>query len=438
MSGIIAKIDKTVEKYNMLCVGDTVVIGVSGGADSMLLLYYLMQRREELSLNLIAANVEHGIRGQESVDDTAFVEEYCKSNNVTFKCLRINAITEAEDAGLGVEEYSRNRRYDFFRSFNADKIATAHNLSDNVETLLFRLSRGTSIKGCCGIPAVRNNIVRPLIDCSGNEIRNACSELNIPYVIDSTNNDNLYSRNLIRNCIVPEFTKINSNFENNAFRFIESVKEDEECLSLLANACFDSAFKNNALMIDKLKKYHISLIKRAFIKYCSLYDITLDELHLNGLLRLLDTPSRLQIKGNYFAVSDKRRIRIALFEQTIDLDTARINKQIISRNEFLTNCELLTKKFAFYCDYDKIVGIFGIRPRDEGDSISPAGRGCSKSLKKLYNEYSIPVEDRENVPVIYDERGIIGIYGYCCDERVKIDSGTVNVLLLKISTEDSY
>ncbi len=436
MSEIIAKINKTVQKYNMLSIGDTVVVGVSGGADSMLLLYYLIQKREELSLNIIAANVEHGIRGQESIDDTAFVEEYCKSNNVTFKCLRINAVAEAEKAGVGVEEYSRDRRYSFFRSFNADKIATAHNLSDNVETLLFRISRGTSIKGCCGIPAVRNNIIRPLIQCSGREIRNACIELNIPYVIDSTNNDNTYSRNLIRNCIVPEFSKINSNFENNALRFIESVKEDEDCLDMLANECFDASFKNNVLIIDKLKKYHISIIKRTFIKYFSLYDITLDELHLNSLLRLLDAPSRLQIKGNYFAVSDKRRIRIAIFEQTIDLDTVIIDKKIISRNEFLTNCELLIKKFAFYCDYDKIVGIFGIRPRDEGDYISPAGRGCSKSLKKLYNEYSIPVEERENIPVIFDERGIIGIYGYCCDERVKIDSGTVNVLLLKITTED--
>lgn len=436
MSEIIAKIDKTVKKYNMLSMGDTVVVGVSGGADSMLLLYYLLQKREELSLNIIAANVEHGIRGQESVNDTAFVEEYCKGENVTFKCLKINAVSEAEAVGLGVEEYSRDRRYSFFRSFNADKIATAHNLSDNVETLLFRLSRGTSIKGCCGIPAVRNNIVRPLIECSSDEIRNACKDLCIPYVIDSTNNDNTYSRNLIRNCIVPEFTKINSNFENNVCRFIESVKEDEECLDSLSNECFDSAFKNNTLIIDKLKKYHISLIKRAFIKYCSLYGISLDEFHLSGLVRLLDTPSRLQIKGNYFAISDKRRIRIALFEQTVDFDTMKVQKQIISRDEFLTNCELLTKKFAFYCDYDKIVGIFGIKPRDEGDSISPAGRGCTKSLKKLYNEYSIPVEDREIIPVIFDERGIIGIYGYCCDERVKIDSGTVNVLLLKISTED--
>lgn len=436
MSEIITKIDKTVNKYNMLSYGDKIVVGVSGGADSMLLLSYLIEKREELSLDLIAANVEHGIRGQESIDDTAFVERYCKRFDVPFECIRINAPDEAEKAGLGVEEYSRERRYSFFMSFNADKIATAHNLSDNVETLLFRLSRGTSIKGCCGIPFVRNNIIRPLIECTSNEIRIACKERNIPYVIDSTNNDNTYSRNLIRNCIIPEFKKINSNFENNTFRFIESVKEDEQCLDILSDECFDSAFKNNTLVIDKLKKYHVSLIKRAFIKYCSLYGIKLDEIHLNGIIPLLDSPSRLQIKGNYFAVSDKKRIRIALFNQTIDLDTVIIEKQIISRKEFLINCELLTKKFAFYCDYDKIVGIFGVRPRDEGDSISPAGRGCSKSLKKLYNEYSIPVEDRESIPVIFDQIGIIGIYGYCCDERVKIDSGTVNVLLLKISTED--
>lgn len=102
MSEIITKIDKTVQKYNMLSYGDKVVVGVSGGADSMLLLNYLIQIREELSLTLIVANVEHGIRGKESVDDSAFVEQYCKNSDIAFQCLRINATDEAEKAGLGV------------------------------------------------------------------------------------------------------------------------------------------------------------------------------------------------------------------------------------------------------------------------------------------------------------------------------------------------
>jgi tRNA(Ile)-lysidine synthase len=436
MSEIITKINDTVKKYNMLSKNDFVVVGVSGGADSMLLLHYLILKRDEFNLKLLVANVEHGIRGQESLDDTEFVKKYCQSNNVEFQSLSINAPELAKESGISVEEYSRNRRYDFFKSFNPDKIATAHNLSDNIETVLFRLSRGTSIKGCCGIPPVRDNIIRPLIECSGSIIRQSCSELEIPYVVDSTNSDNAYSRNYIRNVIVPDFQQLNPSFENVLNRFIESVNDDERLIEKISNEAFDNCFKKNSLVLDKLKEYDNAVIKRVIIKYISLYDISLDELHLNGVLNLVFKQGRYQIKSNVFAISDKKRLRTAIFNQTLDFDDIIINKRITSRSNFLNNCELLRKEFDFYCDYDKIVGDITIRSRDSGDEIAPVGRDCTKSLKKLYNEYKIPVEERDNIPVICDEKGIIGIYGYCCSERVKIDNNTVNVILLQIRTED--
>lgn len=433
---IFDRINSTVNKYNMLSTGDTVVVGVSGGADSMLLLSYLLSVKDEYSLDIIVANVEHGIRGQESVDDSSFVEQFCRDNSVRFEQLSINAVDEAKEQGMTVEEYSRERRYDFFRSFNADKVATAHNLSDNVETLLFRLSRGTSIKGCCGIPAVRGNIIRPLIDCSGDDIRKACGDLGVQYRIDSTNSDNAYTRNYIRNKIVPSFEELNPSFQNVVARFIDSVKEDEAFIDSEANKCFDTSFKNNTLSLDKLNKFHPSIVKRAIIKYVSLFGASLDELHLNGVYALTQKPGRFQIRNNIFAISDKHRLRIAIFEESFDFDDVVIKKVVTSRAEFLTNCEQLRKNFDFYCDYDKIVGEITVRARDTGDEIMPVGRGVTKSLKKLYNEYHINVEDREDIPVICDEKGVIGVYGYCCDERVKIDNTTNSVILLNISTED--
>lgn len=433
---IFNQINTTVEKYNMLSAGDTVVVGVSGGADSMLLLKYLLSVKDEYSLNLIVANVEHGIRGEESLQDSAFVEQYCRDNSVAFRQLSINAAEGAEAEGISVEEYSRNRRYDFFKSLNADKIATAHNLSDNVETVLFRLSRGTSIKGCCGIPAVRGNIIRPLIACTSDDIRLACKDLDLEYRIDSTNSDNAYSRNFIRNNIVPEFKSLNPSFESVVARFIESVKEDEAYIDSQANACIDDCFKKNALSLDKLNRYHSSIIKRAIIKYIALYGITLDDLHLNGVYALTQKPGRYQIKRNMFAISDKHRLRVAIFDESLDFDEVVIKKRVTSRADFLTNCEQLRKNFDFYCDYDKIIGEIFVRSRDTGDEIMPVGRNVTKSLKKLFNEYHINVEDRENIPVICDEKGVIGVYGYCCDERVKIDNTTQSVILLNISTED--
>lgn len=436
MSEIITKIDAAVKKYNMLTVGDSVVVGVSGGADSMLLLKYLISKREALSLRLIVANVEHGIRGEESKRDSAFVEQFCKENGVEFHMLSIDAVKEADEAGLGVEEYSRNKRYAFFSSFSADKIATAHNLSDSIETVLFRLSRGTSIKGCAGIPPVRGNIIRPLIECSGSEIRAACKEMQLAFVVDSTNADNSYSRNYVRNVIIPDFEKLNPSFETAFMRFISNAAEADSALEQSACKCFDASFKNNTLLVEKLKKFDSAVIKKTIIKFLSLYDISVDEIHLSGVYALLFKQGRFQIRKNIFAISDKKRLRIAVFEQTIDFDDIVVRKKITSRKDFLNNCELFRKQFDFFCDYDKIVGGFTVRGRDSGDEISPAGRGCTKSLKKIYNEYKIPVEDRENIPVICDDKGVIGIYGYCCDERVKIDNNTTSVVLLNIRTED--
>ncbi len=436
MSEIITKINNTVKKHNMLRQGDTVVAGVSGGADSMLLLSYLLAVKDDYSLNIIVANVEHGIRGVESISDSAFVRDFCKKNNVRFEQLSIKALEQAKEQGLSVEEYSRNARYDFFRSFNADKIATAHSLSDNVETVLFRLSRGTSIKGCCGIPAVRGNVIRPLIDCTSTEIRDYCREKNIDYVVDSTNSDNEYSRNYIRNEIIPSFKKLNPSFEQTVGRFIDSATQDEQCISDLADECFDESFKNNTLLIKNLKKYPLSIIKRAIVKYISLYDVGLDDLHLNGIAALLDKSGKLQIKGNLFVISNKKSLRVALFEKNVDFGVAKVKEKLLSRDEFLNNYELIKKQFDFYCDYDKIIGSISIREREPGDEISPAGRDCKKSLKKLFNEYQIPVEDRGAIPIVSDDKGIIGIYGYCCDERVKIDNTSATVIMLNITFSD--
>ena len=430
---ITSKIDKTVEKYYMLSEGDFVAVGVSGGADSMLLLRYLLEKREVLNLRLLVLNVEHGIREETSQQDTAFVKHFCEENEVEFSCLSINAPQEAASAGMGVEEYSRKRRYEFFKSFGADKIATAHSLSDNVETLLFRLSRGTAVKGCCGIPAVRGNIIRPLIECTSAEIRLACRKEGIPFVIDETNSDNAYARNYIRNKIVPDFERLNPSFEKAAMRLIQNANETEEYMMQQTADCFEQCYADNSLQLKELRQYHPAVIKRVIIRMLAENGVTLDELHLSGVYALLNKQGKYQIKNNLFAVSDKCTLRLAVFEKTVDFEKITVNKKIISKADFLNNCELLKKEFAFYCDYDKISGDLTVRSRKSGDRISPAGRNVSKSLKKFYNEEKIPVEERENIPVLCDENGIIGIYGRCCDESVKIDNTTQSVLLININ-----
>lgn len=435
MLEIITKIRNTIAQYDMLCPGDRVVVGVSGGADSMLLLHYLLSVRDELDLDLVVANVEHGIRGAESVADTDFVVDYCHQHSVQVHTLSIDALSEAKAQGIGVEEYSRNRRYDFFRSLSPDKIATAHNLSDNVETVLFRMSRGTSIKGASGIQPVRDNIIRPLICCTSQEIRQYCDANHIEYRIDSTNSDDAYSRNFVRHKLVPRFEELNPSFQHTMARFVQSAKEDDDYITSAATQCYSRVVSEKGISVADINSFHISVVKRVVIMFAAEYGISLDELHLNQLIDLLHSPGKCQLKGSTFAVSNKSYFRITQLE-TSDNNWRISEKYDVPISEFLNKCELLKKEFDFYLDYDRIVGNIYIRSRQAGDSIVPAGRGVTKSVKKLFNECAIDIEKRDNLPLVCDDDGIICIKDCCISDRVRISQHTQRVLLFNIRTED--
>ena len=432
------KLFDKINAENFVSENDVVLIALSGGADSIFLAEYFKSIKDKYSLTLKAAHIEHGIRGQESLDDCSFVEDYCKKNDIECFVLHINAPVEAKNAGIGVEVYSRNKRYAFFDSIDCDKIATAHNLSDNIETLIFRLVRGTSIKGLCGIPSVRGKIIRPILGLTGEEIRDYLDENHISYCTDSTNSCDEYSRNHIRNNIIPLFTKLNKNYEAAFERLFENINEDNDFMEREADKCYNLALKDDKIDIKILNSYHISIKKRILVKYFSKNNISLDEYRINRILELLNHSGKFQLSGNIFAVSNKSFLRIVNFADADKKTKFILIKEILSYDNFLNKCELCSKKFDFYCDCDKIVGSVAVRNRLSGDKISPANRNCTKSLKKLFNELEIPVEIRDNIPVITDDHGIIGIYGHCVDERVKVTDSTNNVLIVNAYTEDNY
>lgn len=423
-------IDDTVKKYNMLTWGDKVLVGCSGGADSMLLLDYLLSVRERYGIEVEVAHIEHGIRGQESIDDAEFVEKYCQDKSIPYHFLAIDAVNESKEQGIGVEEYSRNRRYEFFNSIECDKIATAHNLSDNIETVLFRIARGSGLKGACGIPPVRDKIIRPLIEMDSKEIRTLCAEKSIHYRVDSTNSDINYTRNFIRQKIMPLMNTVNSDFQNNIGRFINSVCEDNDFIESYAAGAYSAVIHNDKLNISKLNEYPISIKKRIIFRYFDNHGVTLDNIHLNSVLELCNNNSRQQIKGSVYAVSSGDYLRYVNYHN-IDSE-----KKFIFVTEILKKSEFNDKNVDFYCDYDKIIGSVSVRSRIAGDKITPYKRNCTKSLKKLFNELKIPDESRCGVGVVADENGVIGIIGYCVDERVAVKPNTQNILSIRLLSED--
>lgn len=429
------KITQTVEKYHMLADGDTVLIALSGGADSVFLAEYLLSVKEKYNLKLIAAHVEHGIRGGESLADCGFCEKYCRENNITFFVKHINAPAEAKKAALGVEEYSRRARYDFFYSIECDKIATAHSLSDNAETLLFRLARGTSLKGACSIPPIRGKIIRPLINITSGEIRDYLNGNNIPYCTDSTNFSNDYSRNYIRNVIIPELKKINPAFENNASKFIESALTDETYLEKQTCLAYDKVCVKNGIICDELKQYDEAIINRVIAKWLDENKAPVSNYTVSKTKELLYKSSSFSAGRGQNIVSAGGKLRLS-HKKTLENFEFIVDKKIIPVKEFLTICEFDCKRFDFFCDCDKIIGSVKVRSRMPGDSITLNGRGCTKSLKKLYNELHILADERTEIPVITDDFGVIGVCGFAVSRRVAMNDKTQNVLTLNIRTED--
>ena len=422
------KVLKTVKKYNMLSKGDRVLIGVSGGADSIALLEFFVSVKEKYDLDICVAHIEHGIRGEDSVNDAEFVENYCKKLGVNFYLKTIDAPNLAKKAKMGVEEYSRMARYDFFNTIECDKIATAHNLTDNIETLLFRLARGTGLKGACSIPAVRGKIIRPFIEVSSGEIRKWCNDNNIPYRVDCTNSDSAYSRNLIRLEILPLFEKLNANYQDNIENFISDVNEDYAFIDDYVKSIYPKIVKNNEIDLPKLNELDLSIKKRILIMFFDENGYSLNRIHLQSVIDITLKSGKSQIKENVFAVSAKGKIRIAKFND--------LNK----KDEFVTKIlnidEFKDKNIDFYCDCDKIVGNIIIRAKQAGDRIKPAGRNVSKTLKKLFNETAYPIEKRDKKIVVCDDFGIVGVIGLCADERVKVDCNTAKILTIKLPSED--
>lgn len=201
----------TVERYKMVEHGDSIAVGVSGGADSVALLTFLCAIAPALSLTLTVCHLEHGLRGAESREDAEFVRRLAAKLGLAYRMEAFDTAREAAKAGQGIEEYARARRYAFFASCAGEsgKIATAHTLDDAAETMLFHLARGTGVRGLRGIPRVRENIIRPLRDCSRHQVEAFLTAAKQDWRHDSTNDSDDYSRNYIRHHLLPTMKTLN-------------------------------------------------------------------------------------------------------------------------------------------------------------------------------------------------------------------------------------
>ena len=259
------KVIDTIKKYKLIEKGDKIVLGVSGGPDSIAMLDILKDLRDIMEFKIYVCHLNHMIRGQDAINDQKYVEQYCNKNQIEFFTKNVNIIEIANNQKIGTEECGRNARYQFFEEVltktNSNKIATAHNKNDNAETVLMHLLRGSGISGLKGIMPIRNNqYIKPLIECDRHEIEEYCKEKKLNPCIDKTNFENTYTRNKIRNIVIPYIKKeFNPNIIETLSRLSEVVSSEDEFLDKITQKEFENLvlFEGKLQINLKLKQFNL-------------------------------------------------------------------------------------------------------------------------------------------------------------------------------------
>lgn len=444
---------RTVESCNMLSGAEKIIVGLSGGADSVALLHFLSEQRGRFGFELRAAHINHMLRASESERDEQFVRNLCEKMSIRLDVLRADIDSEAKKRGVGQEECGRQVRYEFFQSLSDENtlIATAHTLSDSLETVLLNMTRGTGIHGLCGIPAVRGNIIRPLIECTRQDIEQYCADNGLEFVNDSSNFSRDYNRNVVRLDIIPKLLEINPSLYKVVLRMIRNNVADDEYLYSVAKQLADDSQRDEGFDVSTLLSAPAPVRLRAISvlakKNC---DIILEDVHsaaVDSLLQkgsgMTDLPQKntcTVINGRLFfnksVVQDIDNFSCEMEngETVTPVGNAMVN--IVTAEEY----EKIYKKSKKYLknafDYDKISGKLFFRNRIFGDEICLSGRKCTKSLKKLFNEAKIPSGERSRVLMLCDDVGIVWIDGFGVAERVKVSDATENILIVGIQNKE--
>lgn len=436
-----------IKRYNMLENCDRIVVGLSGGADSVCLLSVLNSLKAEYGFSLVAAHINHGIRGAEAQRDEESCKKLCESLDVPLEILHADIPTLSKQQGIGEEECGRIVRYDFFRSLAGErgKIATAHNLNDNAETLLLNLVRGAGSKGACGIPPVRDNIIRPLIETDRKSVERYCEENELQYVTDSTNLECEYSRNKIRIKVLPTLCEINQNAVSALSGFASRMREQEAFLESVVNEKYALCVKNSVLYEAEFSALDIFLKKRIAGRFLSeLSHGEVEAKHIDDFLRFVGSGKALVTASATEIVSRDGKIfkkpeQAEQFSVDFSLDDKKVN---------LPFCEISVEKYDIkdlqnlnkdmldnLIDCDKISNTLILRSRKDGDKFTFSKRRVTKTVKKLFNEDKIPPEVRNRMVILDSDGEVVWLSGYGTNKKFRIGADTKKAIKLNISQE---
>ena len=434
---------KTIYEEKMFKKGERVAVAVSGGIDSICLLHFLNNLKNELDIEIVAVNVDHQIR-QASALDSKFVANFCKELGIPCYKFKVDVPKLASKKKMGLEETARVARYKIFESVIskglANKIAIAHHQSDQVETVLLNIFRGAGLNGASGMDAVQGFYVRPLLNTSKKEILAYAEEHNLPYIEDETNKDNNYSRNFLRNVILPELESKWKNVDVNILNFAKICKQDNEYINKQIN--FDDILFENKTARIPLYKFvgpdsaQNRILLYAFRKLGLSKDI--EKRHLTILKNLVQSgengskinlPNKIKASLDYdelvlFVPVPKKefvpkdfKVGKTTFDRTI-IDVKKSTKWNLNN----PNCHLI--------DADKLPKDAKWRLRQNGDVFKKFASG-EKKLKDYFIDKKIPTSTREQLPLLANETEVFCVLGYEISDKVKITENTKKVFIIE-------
>ncbi len=400
---MLSELLRMLRKYDMLRAGDSVTVAVSGGADSMALLFGLYLLREKLHITLCAAHFNHRLRGAESDRDEAFVRAFCERMDIPL-VVGSGSVTAGEK---GLEAAARDARYAFFATLPG-KIATAHTADDNAETVLMHLVRGTGLKGLGAIAPVRGNIIRPMLLVTREQVLKFLEEYRVDYVNDTTNDSSDFLRNRLRHAVMPLLRAENPRFSENLSEMALRLRADEAALQSLSE-CGDT------LDVEALRGMNNACRSRtisAFLEKSGVKEPEAGHIALAESLIFSDKPSAWAQFPN--GVILRRSYNVLLCAETgLPLERCRLQsgeRTVIPQLGIQVVCtpsdQALNSAYAFTV---ATCGSVYLRSREAGDEIRLTGG--TKKLKKLFIDRKIPAHLRPLIPVIADEKGVLGVYG---------------------------
>ena len=413
---------RAIEDNQLISQGDTVTVALSGGADSVSLLHMLVSVREEYNLTLYAAHVNHLIRGDEAKRDEIFCKALCQKYDVELFVKRVDVPALAKQLKISEELCGRNVRYEFFDELakaKNSKIATAHTLSDNAETLIYNITRGTSVGGLCSIPIRRGYIIRPLIYCDREYVENYCVQNSLEYVTDSTNLTDDYTRNRIRHNVITELKKINPSFEATAKRLCEDAADVcayiEKQTSTELEACkTDFGYKAKKLFaLDKAVR------RNALMRICrEAGALSVEHIHIDLIEKILESGGAVDICNGYRAVVKQGVLRVNHKDTESESSFKEIYLSSVLNSDFIFNDNKYSIKEIKLPlskeNNENIIAITNsqlenavIRTRLSQDKFTYPKRKITKPLRKVMNEMRIPQEIRDKLLLIALENQIL-------------------------------